>query len=68
MGKYDLFIWLAMTVLKVLFKPIILINQYDGRSDSECWKDGIKIEFIIVSNGTHISVGRPISTILKGSI
>ena len=30
LGKYDLFIWLEMTVLKVLFKPIILINQYDG--------------------------------------
>jgi hypothetical protein len=46
LGKYDLFIWLAMTVLKVLFKPIILINQYDGRSDPECWKDGTKIELI----------------------
>jgi hypothetical protein len=46
LGKYDLFIWLAMTVLKVFFKPIILINQYDGRSDPECWKDGTKIEFI----------------------
>ena len=48
------------------FKLIILINQYDGWSDSEFWKDGIKIELIIVSNGTHISVGRSISTILNG--
>jgi hypothetical protein len=46
LDKYDLFIWLAMTVLKVLFKTITLINQYDGLSDPECWKDGTKIELI----------------------
>jgi hypothetical protein len=30
LGKCDLFIWLLMTALKVLFKQIILINQNDG--------------------------------------
>jgi hypothetical protein len=30
LGKYDLFIWLLITALKVLFKLIILINQNDG--------------------------------------
>jgi hypothetical protein len=28
--EYDLFIWLLMTALKVLFKLILLINQNDG--------------------------------------
>jgi len=46
LGKYDPFICLLVTALKVSFKLIILRNQNDGWYEPESKKLGTKIEFI----------------------
>ena len=49
-----LFIWLSMTVLKVLFKLINFINQDDGGVDPEYWKPGTKIEVINMNRSKKV--------------